>query len=125
MILKSVPRLILDAITHRNFSLFVLTLDLLVPPLSLLMMIVTAMLLLTGLAALFGISSTAFIVSLASYLTFSFAVLIAWMKVGRDVLSPRAVLSIPGYILGKVGIYRQVLFGKMTEKWVRTDRTNS
>jgi len=125
MILQRVPRLIWIALARRNLGLLTLTLDLLVPPLSLLSMLVIAMLALTGLAALFGLSSAALIVSVANLLAFSFAVVLAWLKFGRDVLSLDAILTIPGYILGKLGIYRQILFGTSVAKWIRTDRTNS
>ena len=124
MILQRAPRLIGLALARRNLGLLALTLDLAVPPLSLLSMVLVAMLGITGLATLFGLSSTALIVSVANVLIFFVAVVLAWLKFGRDVLSLRAIFSIPGYIAGKLGIYRQIFLGRMTAHWIRTDRTN-
>ena len=124
VILKRAPRLFAAALARRNLGLFALTLDLSVPPLSLLTMLVMATLGLAGVAALFGLSDAAFEICAANALVFFFAVFFAWFKFGRDVLSPRAILSIPHYVLGKLSIYRQIFFGKMTAQWIRTDRTN-
>jgi cellulose synthase/poly-beta-1,6-N-acetylglucosamine synthase-like glycosyltransferase len=125
MILQSVPRLIWTALAQRSPGLFGLTLDLAVPPLSLLSIFVAAMLVIAGVAALLGLSSVALVVCIANLLAFFFAVVLAWLKFGRDVLPPRAILSIPGYILGKLGTYREVLFDRATTQWIRTDRTKS
>ena len=125
LIMRRVPQSIWTALTKRNAGLFALALDLMVPPLSLLSMLVIAMLMIAGVAALFGLASTALIVSFANFLAFFFAVSIAWARFGRDVLPPGAILSIPSYVLGKLGMYRQALFGRMTERWIRTDRSNS
>jgi cytochrome c oxidase subunit IV len=83
MILTTFPRLFRKAIAHRDWDLLALTLDLAVPPLSLLALVVT------GVAAI------------------------------------SAVLSIPLYILGKLGLYRVKLFNKTVAQWIRTDRTKS
>ena len=53
---------------------------------------------------------------------FATAVGLAWSKYGRDVLPARAILSVPFYVLAKLGLYGQILFGKMTAQWIRTDR---
>jgi hypothetical protein len=38
------------------------------------------------------------------------------------VLPARAISLVPFYILAKLGLYGQILFGKMTAQWIRTDR---
>jgi cellulose synthase/poly-beta-1,6-N-acetylglucosamine synthase-like glycosyltransferase len=123
MILQNVPRLICIAFARANLGLLALTLDLSVPPLSLLSMFVITMLVIASLAALVGVSSATLIVSVANFVAFFFAVALAWFKSGRAVLPPRAILSIPGYALGKLGIYAQILFGRVNGRWIRTDRT--
>jgi cellulose synthase/poly-beta-1,6-N-acetylglucosamine synthase-like glycosyltransferase len=121
-ILKAAPRLLLMAIARRRWGLVALTLDLVVPPLSLLGMLVGGMLAVT---ALFGFPSAALAVSTASFLAFIAAAFLAWMKCGRDVLPPGAIFLIAPYILGKLGLYRQIASGKTDAQWIRTDRTKS
>ena len=53
MILTAVPRLLFEAIAHRNFDLLALTLDLLIPPLSLLGVLAFGTFILTSLTAAF------------------------------------------------------------------------
>jgi cellulose synthase/poly-beta-1,6-N-acetylglucosamine synthase-like glycosyltransferase len=121
-ILKKAPNLLRRAVTCRNFDLLGLTLDLLVPPLSLLASLLVLMFLVSGLTKLLGFGSAALIVSATSLGTFAISIGLAWNKYGREVLPSRSILSIPGYVLSKLGLYRQVLFGKMTADWIGTDR---
>lgn len=124
-ILKLAPRMLFVAIGAGNFRLLTLTLDLAVPPLSLLAMLLILMFAITGIAALLGIGSAAFMVSTACLIAFATTVGLAWNRYGRDVLPARAISSVPMYVLAKFGLYGQVLFGKMTAQWVRTDRTKT
>ena len=124
-ILKFGAPLLCLAVKRLNTSLLVLTLDLVVPPLSLLALLLLLTFVVTGAAALLGIGLSAFLISASGVVGFAVAVLLAWAKYGRDILSPRTVLSIPGYIVRKLGLYRQVLIGKMTSHWVGTDRAKS
>src|ERR1700730_17776778 len=80
MILKTVPRLLFMAITRRNMDLLVLTLDLAVPPLSLLGLLLAGIFLLTSLAALSGLSSAPLFIAIANVLVFGLAVFFAWLK---------------------------------------------
>ena len=122
-ILTSAPKLICLAITLRNWELLALTLDLAVPPLSLLAIFISGMLLLAGLTGFFSVSLTALVISVVNALAFSFAVFLAWLKYGCEFLPPRALLLIAPYALGKVGLYLRVLSNKVDTRWIRTDRT--
>jgi len=124
-ILKTAPRLLYLAISRGNLDLLALTLDLIVPPLSLLAVLLVLMFVISGVVAALGLSSTALIITTICLVAFATAIVFAWSKYGRDVLPPRAILSIPFYILRKLGLYRQILFGRMTALWIRTDRTKS
>jgi hypothetical protein len=64
-------------------------------------------------------------VSGAALLAFVLAAFLAWLKCGRDVVPIGTVLSIPLYILGKLGLYRIKMFAKTDAQWVRTDRADS
>jgi cellulose synthase/poly-beta-1,6-N-acetylglucosamine synthase-like glycosyltransferase len=120
MILKAVPRLLFLAITRRNLDLLVLTLDLAVPPLSLLVLLLAGIFLFTSLAALSGLSSAPLIIATANVLVFGLAVFFAWLKFGRDILPAHAFLSIGP--LRKFRLYGQMLLGRTAVQWVRTDR---
>jgi cellulose synthase/poly-beta-1,6-N-acetylglucosamine synthase-like glycosyltransferase len=124
-ILKTAPRLLCIAIARGNLSLLTLTLDMAVPPLSLLAMLLILMFAITGIATALGFAATALIISTACLVGFAIAVGLAWSKYGRDVLPARAISSVPFYVLAKLGLYGQILFGKMTAQWIRTDRTKT
>ncbi len=124
-ILKMAPRLLCIAIARGNWSLLALVLDMAVPPLSLLAMLLILMFAITGIAATLGFAPTALIISTACLVGFATAVGLAWSKYGRDVLPARAISSVPFYVLAKLGLYGQILFGKMTAQWIRTDRTKN
>jgi cellulose synthase/poly-beta-1,6-N-acetylglucosamine synthase-like glycosyltransferase len=121
-IVRLAPRLLFMAIARGNFSLLALTLDLIVPPLSLLAMLLILMFVIAGVAALLGLGFTALIINAACLVGFATTVGLAWDRYGRDVLPARAVSSVPLYVLAKLGLYGQILFGKMTAQWIRTDR---
>jgi cellulose synthase/poly-beta-1,6-N-acetylglucosamine synthase-like glycosyltransferase len=122
MILKTVPRLLLLAIARRNADLLALTFDLLVPPLSLLGFLTVGVFVLTSLAKLFGLASVAASIAAANLLMFTLAVLLAWLKFGRNVLPARRFLSIGPLVVKKLRLYGQMLLGRTAGQWVRTDR---
>jgi cellulose synthase/poly-beta-1,6-N-acetylglucosamine synthase-like glycosyltransferase len=125
MILTTAPQLLYRAVTTGNWSLLALTLDLTVPPLSLLAMLVVATVVITAVCALLGFAFWPLIVSAAALATFVLAAFLAWLKCGRDVVPIGTVISIPLYILGKLGLYRIKIFNKTDAQWVRTDRSES
>jgi cellulose synthase/poly-beta-1,6-N-acetylglucosamine synthase-like glycosyltransferase len=121
-ILRQAPSLLLKALAKHNLNLLALTLDLAVPPLSLLAMLLVLSFVVTSGCALLGAALAAFIVSAGSLIAFVFAACLAWHRFGREVLPPSAIASIPFYVLRKIGLYRQALFGKVTTRWIGTDR---
>jgi glycosyltransferase involved in cell wall biosynthesis len=125
MILKNTPRLFYSALRHRNLELLVLTLDMIVPPLSLLASLIFGMFFVTSIFAAFTGRYAALIIGGANLLGFMFAVGLAWLRFGREVLPPRALLSIAPYVASKYRLYAQILSGKNPTQWVRTDRERS
>jgi cellulose synthase/poly-beta-1,6-N-acetylglucosamine synthase-like glycosyltransferase len=123
LILKAAPRLLVNAITRRDWNLLAITLDLAVPPLSLLGMLVLGTFVLALLEARFGTSFGALAISSASLLAFTIATVLAWLKCGRDVVPLGALLLIPSYAFKKANLYCQFIFGKIDSDWIRTDRT--
>jgi cellulose synthase/poly-beta-1,6-N-acetylglucosamine synthase-like glycosyltransferase len=126
MIVSTVPGLFLRSVADRNWKLLVLTLDLIIPPLSLLALLVLGMFSLAGLSSLFGSSLTALMISTFNIILFGLATFVAWLKCGRDLVPiSAAALEIPRYLVGKAKFYRAKLFKRTDAQWIRTDRRNS
>jgi cellulose synthase/poly-beta-1,6-N-acetylglucosamine synthase-like glycosyltransferase len=122
MIMTTVPRLIVAAISQANLDLLVLALDVAIPPLSLLGILVAAVSVVAALATLLGIPSTAMLISAGNVTTFIVGVLLSWLKCGRDVLPPGAILSIAPYIIKKLPLYCRILLQRSRSQWIRSDR---
>jgi cellulose synthase/poly-beta-1,6-N-acetylglucosamine synthase-like glycosyltransferase len=122
-ILTQVPRMMVASLKTLRFDLFAIALDLLVPPVSLLVMLwVVAMgLSLVGLG--FGSTTLPVILCGIAGMMIGIAILSAWAKYCRQDLPAKMLLAIPLYILWKVPLYFAFLF-KPQKQWVRTDRDN-
>lgn len=113
--------LIRSGLAQRSRPELWLGMHLLVPPLALLfalgsaIAVVTAMLGWAG-AGWWPVAMLGGAGGVAAALT-----LIAWMRVGRNVLAPTALLQIPFYVLFKIPIYLRLLRGSPGE-WNRTRR---
>jgi cellulose synthase/poly-beta-1,6-N-acetylglucosamine synthase-like glycosyltransferase len=123
MIFKAVPRLLIHAIMRLDVNLFVMTLDVAVPPLSLLGILVLGIFGLSSLAVAIGISPVALIISSASLLGLIVATFLAWLNCGRDVVPIGALSLIPSYAFRKISLYRRFVSGNIETEWKRTDRT--
>jgi cellulose synthase/poly-beta-1,6-N-acetylglucosamine synthase-like glycosyltransferase len=121
-ILNATPTLARRAILNCNFSLLALTLDLAVPPLSLMTIMLLTLSALSSVSAFYG-HFAAFAISIASLCAFSLAVFLAWLKDGRDLLPSGGLFLIVLYVMGKLHLYRPLVSGKFDEGWKRTDRT--
>ena len=120
--ISAAPKLIIAAVARGNLRLLVLALDLAVPPLSLTAVLLAGLLPLAAAAALCALSSLALTIALLCSLGFGSAVFLAWVVHGRDVLPPRAVVSIAPYVLRKLSMYGRILTGRTAAHWIRTDR---
>jgi cellulose synthase/poly-beta-1,6-N-acetylglucosamine synthase-like glycosyltransferase len=117
----AIPHLV-QAIRRRNLNLAALVLDLLVPPLSLLLIIISTVTMGTGLTILLGLTPTAFAISLSCLVAVTFAVIVAWVLRGRDVLPPKSLALVPSYLIMKFRLYIAAALGERMSLWVRTDR---
>jgi cellulose synthase/poly-beta-1,6-N-acetylglucosamine synthase-like glycosyltransferase len=122
MIFAAAPRLIFEAMAQRQINLLAMALDLAVPPLSLLGMLVTGMVLISSLAFWLGLTSSAMIVSAATFIALLGGTLIAWLRYGRDILPLTVASSIIIYLIQKLPIYGRFMSRGSIAKWVRTDR---
>jgi cellulose synthase/poly-beta-1,6-N-acetylglucosamine synthase-like glycosyltransferase len=123
MIISAALPLIATGMKRRDKRLIALGFDLAVPPLALLVILIIFANLISAALVLIGGSSLPLIISLANVSAFAFAVLVAWWHFGREIMPFRSLLSIPGYVLSKAPIYRQLLLSRnRVQHWVRTDR---
>jgi cellulose synthase/poly-beta-1,6-N-acetylglucosamine synthase-like glycosyltransferase len=124
-IVASVPRLMSQAFARRDINLLAMTLDLAVPPLSLLTFLASGMFVVTCLYALFGFSWWPFVVSGTMVVALFAAFGVAWVECGRDLLPTHEMFSIPVYAIKKIGLYFALLLNKIDAQWIRTDRSQS
>jgi hypothetical protein len=122
MIIHEFPKLMWHALRHGNKQTLAVGLDTLVPPLSLLVLIVCtlmgtgwALALLTDIPAWYAKWATLLVAMIG------IAVVLAWSKWARDILTARELWQIPGFVLSKVGIYRRFVTKRETD-WKRADR---
>ncbi|WP_036483643.1 glycosyltransferase family 2 protein [Myxosarcina sp. GI1] len=117
-----VPRLLKEAWMQRRLDLVFMALDLSVPPLSLLVTIwfvVTVMGITAGI--LQGQWNLGIYLTIFEGILLVVAILAAWAKFGRQILSLKALLSIPVYVFWKLPIYF-AFFNQPQQQWIRTER---
>jgi cellulose synthase/poly-beta-1,6-N-acetylglucosamine synthase-like glycosyltransferase len=121
MIQKEGPQCFRDSLRARNLDLFALTIDMCVPPLALLVLLTLGFALLALL--LWATTGNAMPWSLALLLPAALgcAVLLAWSRFGRAILSLRDLAYAPVYALRKVPLYLKFLVRRQVE-WVRSQR---
>jgi cellulose synthase/poly-beta-1,6-N-acetylglucosamine synthase-like glycosyltransferase len=118
----AIPRLI-QAIRRRDLNLAALVLDLLVPPLSLFLVMISTVAMGTGLTILVGLTATAFAISLGCLVAVTFAVIVAWILRGRDVLPAKSLALVPSYLVTKFRLYIAAVLGERVSLWARADRS--
>jgi len=121
MILSQAPKAMMKGIIKANKDLIGLALDLLVPPLALLMMILMMILGLSLIWALYVSSYGPFYFALFLSVTFTASLLMAWSDKGRSIISLQELLLAPFQLLKKLPLYLKFLV-KRQKQWVRTDR---
>jgi cellulose synthase/poly-beta-1,6-N-acetylglucosamine synthase-like glycosyltransferase len=120
---KFVPRLLAIGLMRRNLNVVVLALDLLVPPLSLLALLIVATMALTSSVALLGGPALPSLIAAGNLVGFIVCLLLAWSRFGRQVFPARELLSVGSFALKKIGLYRRMLLGGTASRWIRTDRS--
>ena len=120
-IFSQAPKMILSGLMKLKPSLFVLGIDLMVPPLSLLVMMLLAVTMVTGIGCLFDVGWVAIQICGYSLVAMGLSILIAWWVAARDMVPLKTLLSIPFYVLWKIPIYFGFLL-KRQKGWVRTER---
>ncbi|MGE8058481.1 glycosyltransferase family 2 protein [Pseudomonas sp. NPDC089547] len=121
LMLADAPKRALAAIKQRNGSLLAMTLDLLVPPLALLVLTLLGLNVVAWLAyLLLGIAAPAWI-ALAALAMLGVAVLLAWARFCRELIPFSVLLYAPFYAARKIPLYLGFLIKRQVE-WVRSKR---
>lgn len=124
VILSDTPRLFVESIGKGNASLLAMTLDLLVPPLALLTLALTAAFGLSWLVfVLTGALAPALIASVGVTILGT-TILLAWSQFGREIISFSALMYAPFYAIKKIPLYVGFLFKRQVE-WVRSKRDDN
>jgi cellulose synthase/poly-beta-1,6-N-acetylglucosamine synthase-like glycosyltransferase len=121
MILQHAPRLIGRALLRGDLRLLGLALDLAVPPLALLVVMISSVFAVAFAGYWLGLSVFPLLLASAAIGLLTLTVLLAWMGWGRRVLPFADLLSVPLYVLGKAPIYLK-FWTKRQKDWVRTGR---
>lgn len=121
-IIDLVPGALLKSLSLGSLGLAAMAIDMAVPPLSLLVLVTTACVMLGGAAFGLGASPVALVIPLLSLLLLAVGTVLAWRVVGRDVLPARDLLLLPLHAIRKLGFYYGIASGRASSSWIRTDR---
>lgn len=121
VILSEAPTLFAEALRKLNLNLFVLALDLIVPPLALLSLLIVGIFILSTI--FYVVSGLLLPLALSSLglLMLGIAVLVAWARFGQQVISLASLCYAPIYALLKIPVYLN-FFVKRQVNWVRAKR---
>ncbi len=120
-IVRYVPALLIAAFQRRDIRLLGMVLDLAVPPLAFLAIIIGAFVLLALPIAVWSANVALFILVVAVVALFVSAVILAWLRAGRDLVSFLELVRAPGYVLSKLGLYCRIILGRKVA-WIRSRR---
>jgi cellulose synthase/poly-beta-1,6-N-acetylglucosamine synthase-like glycosyltransferase len=124
-LVKYGPRLVLGGLVRARPSWVGLGLDLMVPPLALLIMLQLAAVVALAAAFLLGLAGPVpALVAGAGLVAVAAAVLLGWGRFARHTLPFRYLLHVPLYVLWKIPLYLSLLVGKKQKTWERTARRN-
>ena len=111
--------LILKAVGRRDISMLAMGLDMCVPPLASLVLMQIGLLVATLLVGIAGASLGPFFIGMLGAGALSTAVMLAWYKYGRSVVTARELTSIPKYIGMKIGILHR--YRSRKNSWLESE----
>ncbi|NIF25234.1 glycosyltransferase [Pantoea sp. Tr-811] len=115
------PKLLGSALARRQLPLLAMALDLLVPPLALLTLALSALFVVAWLAGLWlGVWGAAVLASIGMALLVA-AVLLAWGRFSREVIPFSVLIYAPLYAAKKIPLYLGFLIRRQVQ-WVRSKR---
>lgn len=121
MIAKEGPPLLLRSLAKFNIGMLALVLDMCVPPLALLTLLVLSLALVGVLLASLSHALFPGVLAVLLLAVLGMAVLMAWAKFGRSILTLASLGYAPIYMLAKIPLYLKFLVRRQVE-WVRSKR---
>jgi glycosyltransferase involved in cell wall biosynthesis len=121
MMIKEGPYVIVKSIRSFNLATLALALDMMVPPLALLALVTLTTAFFSGLMMMVTREYLPWSMGLVLPLLLGCAVILAWIRFGRDILSLSNLAYAPVYMLGKIPLYFKFLVKRQVE-WVRSQR---
>ena len=121
LILSDAPKLLLSGLARVDIGTMALALDLMVPPLALLVMLIVLNAVLDGAFAVLCGRTAPFTLASASVVLVGLSVVLSWNRYGRNIISLYALACAPVYALRKVPIYIGFLLSRQLD-WVRSKR---
>lgn len=116
------PGLLAAAIKTRNPALIVMAMDLLIPPVALYFLMLSASLIVSIAAvAVWPVFQLGAMVAGAAAMSLFAAIALTWWRFGRHLLSAQELMTTPLYALWKIPVY-VAFFMKKRSAWVRTKR---
>ena len=117
------PRLLAAGLKRARIDLVAMALDLMVPPLALLVLLLGTITTGSLLAWFFGAPWLPLGLALGSTGAVGLAVLVAWLRFGRGLLPLRSLLAVPMYVAWKLPLYLSYLVRGRHDDWERAERT--
>ncbi len=121
MIQKFAGPLLAATVKSKSKNLLLFFLDLIIPPLSLLLMFTLVVFLFFAVMNIFANLNTILSLVILLVLAVMSCIFLSWLFAGRQILSPKELLHLPLYVLSKLGVYKGFVEKKQTT-WNRTDR---
>jgi cellulose synthase/poly-beta-1,6-N-acetylglucosamine synthase-like glycosyltransferase len=121
VIVQETPRLVAAAFRRKDWRLLAMALDLAVPPLALLVLLLTFSMALGAGAVIWEGNASPLWSASGLAVLLAAAVSIAWARFGRSAVSARDLLLSPAYAAAKLPLYLRYLFRRQTT-WVRSER---
>ena len=116
------PRLVGEALRRGRVDLLAMGMDLMVPPLALLINMLVLAAVVTVVAGLLGASWLPALLVAGALAAVGVAVLGSWIKFARKLVPLRFIVTIPLYIAWKIPLYLSLLVKGKQKTWERTRR---
>lgn len=105
-----------------NRNCLAMTLDVIVPPLTLLVFSLVTVLIVSAIAAMLELGTAPLLVSALSLVLILGSTAAAWIAHGQQALPGAAIVTLPRYVLRKASIYPRAFLSRSERRWVRTER---
>jgi len=120
--LRRGPKLAFDGVRSCDYRTLLAGIDLMVPPLTLLILVNVAILTFAFVMALFGLSLAPLAFGLLSLAFAACAITLAWYREGRALLDASVLLRVPQYLVWKIPLYLSLGRRGAPKEWLRTRR---